>query len=172
MIFFTSDWHIGHANVLSYCDRPFSSVEDMHRGLVSNFRELVSSGDITYFLGDMSFRGTKSTKEIISQLPGYKVLLRGNHDASIGSCLNAGFDLVLNNADILIGDKRASLSHYPFEDLRYPDRAPQNTGQWLLHGHTHSKSRGSGKMIHVGVDAWDYKPVSGDAILTIIKGRG
>ena len=33
-------------------------------------------------------------------------------------------------------------------------------GKFLLHGHSHSKNRYKDRMIHVGVDAWKYKPVA------------
>lgn len=45
----------------------------------------------------------------------------------------------------------------------------KDKGNWLLHGHVHNRWRVKGKMINVGVDVWDYKPVSAQEILKILR---
>ena len=55
MIYFTSDWHLGHANIIKYCERPFKSVSDMDRILIQNYNEIVDQDDTVYFLGDFCF---------------------------------------------------------------------------------------------------------------------
>ena len=160
MRFFTSDWHLGHSAVLGFENRPFDSLDHMTQVLIDNWNERVDRNDIGYFLGDISFYGTKQTREIIDQLNGTKILVRGNHDPKAGSCINSGFDMVCDEMDIPIFGKRVTLSHYPFKCDRFPKRVPIDSRHWLLHGHVHGKQRRVRKMIHVGVDAWDFKPVS------------
>ena len=52
-IYFTSDWHVGHDNVLKFDNRPFKDVDHMHRVLINNYNSTVKPDDVCYFLGDM-----------------------------------------------------------------------------------------------------------------------
>jgi calcineurin-like phosphoesterase family protein len=68
------------------------------------------------------------------------------------------------------------LSHFPYEgdhtaDERYLDYRPKDEGRWLLHGHVHEAWKVRGRQINVGVDVWDYTPVSEEALADIILGR-
>ena len=58
------------------------------------------------------------------------------------------------------------------DKLKYLNKRPKRVeGKFLIHGHSHKKSKVSedGFMIHVGVDAWDYRPVPLEAIEDIIN---
>lgn len=52
---------------------------------------------------------------------------------------------------------------------RFMEHRPKNEGNWLLHGHVHSAWKVKDKQINVGVDVWDYKPISELAIYEIIN---
>lgn len=82
--YFTSDWHIGHFNVLQFFGRPFRNLEDMHQGLITRYNATVRSQDVCFFLGDM---GTFNDQlfSVVNQLNGTKILLLGNHDKTISS---------------------------------------------------------------------------------------
>ena len=54
---FTSDTHFGHKNIIEYCKRPFSSVEQMNEMLIKKWNNKVKVDDIVFHLGDFSFRG-------------------------------------------------------------------------------------------------------------------
>ena len=54
-IFFISDLHLGHTNVLRYDNRPFANVNEMHDALVERWNSVVGDDDIVYFLGDLFF---------------------------------------------------------------------------------------------------------------------
>lgn len=184
MIWFTSDLHFGHKNILDYCNRPFGSVERMNEMLIHNFNQCVSNDDVTYFLGDIFFCDNELATEILAQMNGTKVLVRGNHDQSVNTMYKIGFDVVVESARLRIGKTYVNLSHYPYKrtfwnhlwkkhfDKKYRSKLHFNkledNGEWLLHGHTHDKSRLKGRMIHVGVDAWNYKPVPQTVISSII----
>lgn len=45
MIYFTSDLHLGHANIIRHCNRPFSSVEEMDDALIDNWNAKVTNAD-------------------------------------------------------------------------------------------------------------------------------
>ena len=52
MIYFTSDLHFNHANIIMLCNRPFQSVEEMNRVLIENWNNAVNKNDDVYVLGD------------------------------------------------------------------------------------------------------------------------
>ena len=58
MIWFTSDTHFGHANVLDFCERPWDTIEAMNDALVDAINECVAPTDTLYHLGDFSFKMT------------------------------------------------------------------------------------------------------------------
>lgn len=71
MIWFTSDTHFGHTNIIEYCNRPFSCIEEMNGKIINNINSKVKHNDILYHLGDFSFRNHKSYRERINcrQIP-------------------------------------------------------------------------------------------------------
>jgi calcineurin-like phosphoesterase family protein len=82
--FVTSDWHLGHAKMLSFVNpdgsrlRPFSSIEEMHETLIERFNKVVNSKDRLYILGDVAI--PRSALSLLNRFNGSKVLVRGNHD--------------------------------------------------------------------------------------------
>lgn len=184
MIFFTSDWHDYHDNVLDFCKRPFSDVKEMRNALVERYNRKVRPDDTVFFVGDMCFGDYETSKELLLWLNGTKVLIQGNHDKfSQKQYLSMGFSAVYEELLIRMFGRRIRISHYPrrpslwvrlvnreAHQLRYMDRRPVKDGRWLIHGHTHSTKQVDAKRkeIHVGVDAWDFTPVSQRQIESLI----
>jgi len=81
MIYFTSDTHFGHDNVIGFCNRPFASTEEMNEVMIRNWNERVTGADTVYILGDMFFR-CNDAEDILKRLKGKKRLIVGNHDGS------------------------------------------------------------------------------------------
>jgi len=79
-VYFTSDTHFSHKNIIEYCGRPFTDVEHMNAALVDAWNHTVSPDDTVYHLGDIALGGIPKTLEIIRQLNGHKILIPGNHD--------------------------------------------------------------------------------------------
>ena len=50
-VFFVSDTHLGHANVIKFDGRPFSSVEEMNKAIIDNWNNKVSKNSTVFFLG-------------------------------------------------------------------------------------------------------------------------
>lgn len=188
-IFFTADWHIGHANCINFDERPFRDVEHMHEVLIRKYNAQVPDHGVGYFLGDIGVSSTAKTLEVISRLNGTKVLILGNHDKSMNSMYNCGFDVVLNGAVLWIQGIKVTLSHCPLKGLYREDLShiPEerrrgevnwhgesrndaytfnDEGQVHLHGHIHSrpgieniKTKTLYKQFDVGVAANAYQPV-------------
>ena len=86
MIYFTSDLHFGHSNIMKFhpCFRLFSSVEAMDRALIRLWNSRVNPCDTVYNIGDLSFHKDMQTNiSIFSKLNGKHVLVLGNHDEAI-----------------------------------------------------------------------------------------
>lgn len=176
MTWLTADLHFNHRAILEYCNRPWSTVEDMNEGLIERWNAKVGKRDRIYILGDFCFGGVGRSKEIVERLNGYKIIVRGNHDPKAHILLNAGFDQVLENERILIGDTWCYMSHFPYHpegeegvDDRYLHKRIKDDGSWLLHGHVHTAWKVRDKCINVGVDVNNWEPVHVNQINRIIE---
>ena len=54
-----SDYHFSHANIITYCNRPFKTVEEMNETIIERHNERVNPEDTVFFLGDFIFKGGK-----------------------------------------------------------------------------------------------------------------
>lgn len=180
--FWTSDLHFGHANIIRYCNRPFADVDAMNEALVERWNETVRPDDEVWVLGDFALGKIADTLPIAHRLHGAKVLVAGNHDRCwagggsrsrpwVQTYLDAGFVEVLQGwVPVTIGPYAALACHLPYEgdshdDDRFVSQRPIDDGTLLLHGHVHDQWRVNGHEINVGVDVWDYRPVSDDTVL-------
>lgn len=186
--FFTSDHHFSHENIIRYCKRPFSSVEEMNAEMIKAWNEIVKPEDFVWYLGDFSL-WSGAVPKYLHLLNGEKHLISGNHDfthpakhknnetkrqKAFGEYYRAGFKTIALESKIQIGGFSVKLHHMPYSndsefDQRYKDHRPKNEGGWLLCGHIHEKWKQQGRQINVGVDVWNFKPVSEDQILELIK---
>lgn len=160
MIFLVSDTHFGDERIITYARRPFGNSEQMDLCMLERWRDRVERGDTVIHLGDFSMHGGDRTREILSLLPGRKVLISGNHDLSRERMLSLGFDEVRAYMH-LRGRRRYLLTHSPRSSRV---RRYLGGGGWVLHGHTHTntpplspKSRGS--LINLSCEWWGYSPV-------------
>ncbi len=182
----TSDQHYYHRNIIDYCKRPFASVEEMNATLTRNHNAVVKPDDIVLIVGDLTLDDRK-VKSILDELNGTKYLVAGNHDTchpankryrprNLERYVDYGFKtapvLSMRFTDYDFGLGALLITHMPVigdhgpED-RYSEHRPKvgdldapSRIDWLIHGHVHEKWRKRGKMINVGVDAWNYAPVS------------
>ena len=135
MIFFTSDLHFGHKNVIKFCDRPFKDLNHMECAIIDNFNERVKPEDTIYFLGDIFFySNNEKISNVLSRMNGRKILIRGNHDKKGPNSLQTlGFDLVLEEVKIKLNGKRVILSHFPYWLLMIVPELPPLPVLFLLH---------------------------------------
>lgn len=174
-IWFTSDLHLGHRNVLRFCDRPFKDEKEMGVGLIENWNDTVGENDIVFVLGDTFwFNDSHSIKKVLSKLKGKTIyMIPGNHD-DFDHYYRVDQERIILCHDIVVlwlqeynSTKKYEiwLSHYPM--MTWPHRT---NGAWQLFGHIHSnefKTEGVDQDLplhwnqhDVGCDYWDYKPVS------------
>lgn len=168
-LFFTSDTHFDHKNILKYCNRPWETVEEMNQGLIDNWNSVVGPDDTVFHLGDVTFGGNTNLIEYVSQLNGHIILIKGNHDKKLQqSICDKLFEYSCQQLRLNIEGKTVILNHYPFlcfsEDIQ-------------LFGHIHSNPMSTSddvdkfscygdhyRQLDVGVDNNSYKPVSWEQI--------
>lgn len=68
MIYYISDLHFGHSNIIKLCNRPFQTLEEMNNALINNWNSKVTNGDKVYIIGDLFFRSQNNPEEILSKL--------------------------------------------------------------------------------------------------------
>ena len=153
MRWFTSDQHFFHENIIKYTGRPFSSARRMNLELIRRYCEKVQPEDIVFMLGDFTMAGVNfkpSVAQIVDQLPGTKILILGNHDSfKPFEYVEMGFQSVHTALDI----GEFVLAHDPATSIVRQDK------KWLC-GHVHNLFLKQKNVVNVGVDVWDYYPVS------------
>lgn len=176
MIYFTSDTHFGHKNILGYNQRPWKTVEEMEEGLINNWNSVVNPQDEVYHLGDFAFLGSQKFKRIVYSLNGRIYWIRGNHDGSLsrkGETLSR-FEWIKDyyplkvhrtfevDGQIKQFHQKIILCHFPL--LSWDGMAH---GSWHLHGHCHGSIDALNRAttrLDVGVDAHGYHPISLNAV--------
>lgn len=145
----------------------------MHVELIKRWNQRVQPTDTVYVIGDLALCKFSEFAPIAHQLNGTKYLIKGNHDHySDAQYGRIGFT-VFHEVKMKIAGRTVRLSHYPYalpwykrpfafkSELRFMDRRPPRVaGEFLIHGHTHTRYRSVDNRIHVGADAWDFYPVS------------
>jgi calcineurin-like phosphoesterase family protein len=153
MIYFTSDTHFFHGNIIGYCNRPFADIDTMNEGLIEKWNRRVTPEDTVYHLGDVSFGKLEATQAIIQRLNGYKILVKGNHDRSHERMIEMGFQESISNLYLQTEKGMAYLAHEP-----KPNGIWGDTVEFQLCGHVHDLWKVKEKWYNVGVDVWGYEP--------------
>jgi len=164
-IFLIADLHLGHANIIRYCSRPFvhTDVAEMDRVLISNWNYCIGPKDRVYFLGDLRYgRDAHSEAEYRTLLNGNITFIAGNHDTSFST-------VTVQKAELTFDGIRFLLVHDPVD-------APADFDGWIIHGHHHNNDLRAfpfidiaGKRVNVSAEVLGYAPVSLREICRIIR---
>lgn len=182
--FFWSDLHLGQKLVARH--RGFSSVSVHDRHIIERWDSTVTPNDTIYLLGDLSVQGNRTALDIISQRPGTKKLIWGNHDPGHPSNRRSHrylrdylevFEHVDSVGSVKVGGHKVLLSHFPYTGERdgAPDRFAgfrlRDAGWWLIHGHVHNEWLVRDRQINVGVDRWMKGPASLKNLAGLMEGQ-
>lgn len=167
MIYAIADNHMNHKNILKYQpNRVFNSIKEHDEFNIKQWNSVITVNDIVIHVGDIGFGTKDKLTELVGRLRGYKILIRGNHDGGIKRMLDIGFDEVYTGH--LVFDNFIFI-----HDINKLQFVPEQT---IVCGHRHNlettvkQSRNycinyNGLVgIHVGVDAWNFTPVSLDEL--------
>lgn len=167
-VWFTSDTHYGHGNVISYSNRPFDDERDTQEHLILNWNACVKPGDLVYHLGDFALCDEDRAIKIAKRLQGQKYLIFGNHDKRLRKSKEFLFQWIWARdlEQISVADQKIVLCHYAMLTWNQSHR-----GAWQLHGHSHGSLKADAHALRadVGVDCWSYLPVSFEEVRALMS---
>lgn len=198
MIYFTSDEHYWHTNVIRMCGRPYTETQQMNEDMVLKHNSIVKPEDTVIHLGDFSL-AFRAVENYAMRLMGKKLLVPGNHDFChsyhkksrhqenrekwLQKYRDHGFEIMPERHTMFFeGLGEVNLCHHPYTTVgderdgsadKYARWRPVDDGKILICGHVHEKwkVRRSPKgtlMINVGVDQHGFAPVSLDQLIQIV----
>ncbi len=165
-IFLIADLHLGHANIIRYCSRPFlfSDSREMDHVLIKNWNYTIGRKTRIYCLGDLRYgEGAEQAQEYRKRLRGDIVFIRGNHDEPEPGTV--------------------AFAEIGYEDLKFllihdPADAPPGFDGWVIHGHHHNNDLRhypfisfTDRRVNVSAELIGYKPVSLHEIVGHIRER-
>ncbi len=169
----TSDLHLGHINILKYCNRPFNTVEEMDEAIIDRWNGVVTQKDTVYIIGDFSFyKDQQKTVDVLKKLNGAeKHLILGNHDRHLKAWVKEKFTSCSDYKEIYVPDDEAYGKKQFIVLMHYAMRVfnKSHHGAIQLYGHSHGSLPGNSQQLDVGVDCWDYTPASYEQIKERLK---
>jgi len=153
-IYFTSDMHLGHKNIIKYSNRPFNSLVEMDRVIIDNYNSVVKEGDTVYDLGDFCFT---NPNRYLDRFNVPSIRIKGSHDHDLKEGI-APRMLVIKPGGFVddYGNPLViTLCHYAMRSWELSHYC-----SWHLYGHHHGMLEPYGLSFDVGVDCWDFYPVS------------
>lgn len=175
-IWFTSDCHFNHANIIAYEkeSRPFDNIEDMNEVIVENWNKVVSNEDTIYILGDLCMGDISTVDKYIPRLHGNKILVRGNHDTDKRIAAYQKYQIeVVDFKTLEYKDIMFCMSHYPIWNDKLIELITRHGERKMIwcYGHIHSQAPIGlhDGMYHVGVDTNNLTPVNIETIVAEYK---
>jgi len=151
---FTADNHFGHESIITLSARPFATVDEMDEAMIANWNAVVAKGDNVWHVGDFAHRiDVERKRAIFSRLNGSKHLAPGNHDDN--DTLKLGWASIGQIREITVEGQKIVLCHYGLRTWPGSRR-----GALHLYGHSHGTLPGNHQCCDVGVDCWDFRPVT------------
>ena len=176
MIWFTSDTHLGHSNIIKHCNRPFTSLMEMDTTIIDNINSRVTESDTLYHLGDFCFQ-KRWAEKYRSRINCHNlILVMGNHDpanadgtpkAWFAKLFSRVYTLTYLNIQINNKVQLVALSHYAMRTWRQ-----SHYGSWNLYGHSHGTLSPAKNSLDVGVDCQNFCPININEVRTQIGENG
>jgi len=170
-IFFTADLHLKHTNLIKHGIRNFKDCEEHDNTILTNWNNKVKKGDLVYIVGDVVWGQDFS---ILKKFNGQKIIIKGNHDKTKDLDLAKKNNYISNwfhNKTINVnsepfGKVSIAMNHFP---MRSWDRSFY--GSVLLYGHCHGSMGDYNLSTDIGVDCWNYTPVSTEEVIKYFKDK-
>jgi calcineurin-like phosphoesterase family protein len=163
-IFLTADLHLGHANIIRYCSRPFlaSDVKEMDHVLIKNWNYTVAPVNQVYYLGDFTYSShIQDPNQYRKKLRGRITFIRGNHDKDELTTVPS------------VGLEKDGIRFLLVHD---PADAPKDFDGWVIHGHHHNNDLRNfpfidfeNRRINISAEVAGYIPVTLQEICSYIQ---
>jgi len=169
MIYFSSDFHFNHKNIIKYCNRPFFTLEEMDTTIISNINSIVKEEDILYFLGDFGFTKSSEAPEARKDTFEYYrnriyckniIYIKGNHDKN-------NRNKTINESMVInYGGERIFLTHNPeYCNVHFRLNFVGHVHEkWMFK--RYRKGEAFTDCCNVGVDVWAFKPITINEIMS------
>jgi len=172
-IHFSADCHFDHSNIIKFCNRPFKNITHMNEEIVNRWNKRVKPDDLVYHIGDFTFKGVSNCKTFESRLNGTIVHIKGNHDK------NNGVKTYITSCLMEWGGLGFYVKHKPPEENQIGtlEARIMSSVDLVICGHIHELWKHkivpynvNKRMlcINVGVDVWNFEPVSVQSILKYV----
>ncbi len=164
MILYTSDLHLGHANIIKHDGRPFHDCDEMDHVLIELWNGRVQPDDTVYIVGDFIFRSANPPAWYLKKMKGHKILIPGNHDDKLLKDPEAlsYFERVEQMMEIEDESRHIQLCHYPLVEWN-----AYYSGSWHVYGHIHNRKnetyeimRKKAHALNAGCMINNYMPVN------------
>jgi calcineurin-like phosphoesterase family protein len=161
MYWFISDTHLGHANIIKYCNRPFKSLLEMDETIIRNINERVDENDVLFMNGDFCMKKSSEASNAPQNAFDYYrnqikckniIFIKGNHDK------NNSTKTIIESIVIEHGGKRIFITHRP--------NFAKKDFHYNFCGHVHGKYGkfqkldGRSYIVDLSVENWDYMPIN------------
>jgi len=167
MNYYTSDLHLGHFNIIRFCNRPFKDTEEMDNALISNWNARITNRDDVYIVGDLMYRISQDPASYLDKLKGKKHLIFGNHDSAWMKKVDLSkyFESVDRMSVINTGKCKVTLCHYPMMNFE---------GKFMVYGHLHNNKNDTywkllstmENALNACVEVNGYQPVTFEELTT------
>lgn len=169
MIYFSSDQHFFHSNIIKYCNRPFKTMEEMNLVMIKKWNSRVKPEDTVLHLGDLCFKhapsespdAPKNAYNLIKfQLNGEIIRIFGNHDSRNGN------KSIIESLVINYGGKRTNLIHNPeYCNINYDLNIVGHVhDRWMFK--RYRKGEQFTDCCNVSVEVWNYYPITWHEIIS------
>jgi calcineurin-like phosphoesterase family protein len=176
-LWFTSDHHFGHENIIRYCKRPFANAAEMDAAMIDAWNTRVGGNDVVYHLGDFTLGDHVAFWKYYDQLAGDIHIVPGGHDKRwLKRVTNALLMPPLMTQNF--SGHVLTLCHYPLQSWEL-----SHYGAHHLHGHTHGTigvvgasgdvqlppGQRVGRRLDVSVDCHNFMPLSLDEVVALLE---
>ncbi len=169
-VWFTSDYHLFHSNIIKYCNRPYTNCFSMNKDIIDTINKRVHQDDLLFNLGDIGFNSVKYITDELSKINCDQIFVSGNHDRK--SLINALIE------KYIVFEKQTILNVY-FNDIHYkvhlahnPDDIQYNNDEnnIFLYGHLHEKEVANRRYNQINV-GWDRfgRPIELKEIILMVS---
>lgn len=162
-IWFISDTHFNHANILKFTRedgskvRDFESLEHMNQTMIDNWNSVVKKGDKVYHLGDVFFGSKQDFAKLWPKLNGSKRLVVGNHDDTMHMSMGGFFQKVMLWRQF--AEHGLLFTHVPVHPSTLQESRFTGKPMINVHGHIHANKSPDGPYRCVCVEQTNYTPV-------------